>query len=275
MPSTPESLTLVPLEHIGTTSRNPRQRLTALDELAQSIRAYGLLQPVLLRPIGDSRFELIAGHRRLAAARALGWTTIPAIVREAEADHAYLLTLVENLQRADLSAREEASALETLLRERNWSTRQVAHAIKRSPAYVSKRLRVFEDVILAPLVLSNGLTVSAAEELLPLKRERKRELAERAIAEQWEHGQLRAAIRGTPDKSRALAGLRRQVRTLRKTLGSVPAWELSDSHRRELRLLFMDLVHIARAPAEKRPVVFPELPVVRQRARRTTARNSR
>jgi len=251
---------MVPLDQIATTSKNPRSRLLGLDELAQSIRAYGLLQPLVLRPVGDNHFELVAGHRRLAAVTSLGWSSVPAIVREADADEAYLLTLVENLQRADLSAREEATALELLLRERNWSTRQVAHAIKRSPAYVSKRLRVFEDSVLAPLVLTNQLTVSSAEELLPLKRGRKVELAQQAVTEGWEHAQVRGAARGAGVPPKRLAGLRSQVRELRKTLSAVSAWELSDSHRRDLRLLFMDLVYLARAPAEKRPVVFPELP---------------
>jgi ParB/RepB/Spo0J family partition protein len=89
-------------------------------------------------------YELIAGHRRVEAAKVLGWTSIPAIVRHESDDQAYILTLVENLQREDLSPKEEAAALEVLVRERGWSTRQVGEAIKRSAMYVSKRLRVFE-----------------------------------------------------------------------------------------------------------------------------------
>jgi len=269
----PPSVRTLPLSQISANPRNPRRHLVALDELAESIKEYGLLQPVVVRPSGDNGFQLIAGHRRLAAVRQLGWSEIPALVRAANRDEAYLLTLIENLQRADLSAREEAAALELLLRERSWSTRQVAQAIKRSPAYVSKRLRVFDDPLLAPLVLTNHLSVSAAEELLPLQRERKRELADKAVSNRWEHAQVRRAARGSDTPGTELAQLRGQVRALRGTLSTVAAWELSDAHRRELRLLFMDLVTLARAPAEKRPIVFPELPQAPAgRTRRSTSR---
>src|SRR5207237_1618059 len=91
------------LEVIEPGPRNPRRKLGRLDELAESLRAHGLLQPIVLRPTAGDRYEVVAGHRRLAAATQLGWTTIPAVVRSTAADEAYLLTLVENLQREDLS----------------------------------------------------------------------------------------------------------------------------------------------------------------------------
>src|SRR5687768_3908689 len=157
----------VPLADLDASPRNPRRKLRHVEELAASMQAHGLLQPVLVRPSGD-RYELVAGHRRVEAARHLGWDSIPAMVRDESTDQAYLLTLVENLQRDDLNAREEAAALEVLVREQGWTTRQVASAIHRSQAFVSKRLRVFEDPMLAPVVLANRLTVSSAEELLSL-----------------------------------------------------------------------------------------------------------
>jgi ParB family chromosome partitioning protein len=91
---------------------------------------------------------------------------VPVVVREEDSDQAYLLMLVENLQREDLSPREEAELLGRLMRERRWTTRQVAAATHRSQPYVSWRLRVYEDRILRPLVLDNRLPVSTAEELL-------------------------------------------------------------------------------------------------------------
>ncbi|MGI9147978.1 MAG: ParB/RepB/Spo0J family partition protein [Chloroflexota bacterium] len=145
--------------------RNPRRKLTGIEELASSLQQHGLLQPIVVRLVGDE-YQLVAGHRRLAAARALGWERVPAIIRRETEDDAYVLTLVENLQRVDLSPRDEASALEVLVRERGWTTREVAAAISRSQGFVSKRLRVFEDAMLAPLVMGGRLSVSAAEELL-------------------------------------------------------------------------------------------------------------
>jgi ParB/RepB/Spo0J family partition protein len=157
----------LPLSAIQPNPRNPRQRIDDIGELADSTRAYRLLQPIVVRRRGAG-YELIAGHRRREAARFLGWLEIAATVRDESDDDAYLLTLVENLQRQGLSPKEEAAALEVLVRERGWSTRQVGDAIKRSPMYVSKRLRVFEDPVLGAPVLINRLPVSTAEELLRL-----------------------------------------------------------------------------------------------------------
>ena len=86
--------------------RNPRHRLEGIDELAASIAEHQLLQPVVVRRRGRSGYELIAGHRRLEAVKKLGWTEIPAVVRDETSAKAYILTLVENLQREDLTPRE-------------------------------------------------------------------------------------------------------------------------------------------------------------------------
>src|SRR6476619_2159321 len=153
------TITPIPIDRIAPSPRNPRQSLDHLDELTDSIRAYGLLQPIVVREHDDGRFEVVAGHRRFAAVQSLGWSTVPAIVRQADQGEAYLLALIENLQRDNLSPREEAEALEILVRENRLSTRQVAEAVKRSASYVSRRLRVFEDPVLAPLVLQRALTV--------------------------------------------------------------------------------------------------------------------
>jgi ParB family transcriptional regulator, chromosome partitioning protein len=184
----------LPVNAIRPSPRNARQSLTGIDELAASIQAHGLMQPIVVRPVANG-YELIAGHRRIEAARLLGWTEIAVIVREESADEAYILTLVENLQREDLSPKEEASALEILVRERGWTTRQVGEAIKRSHVYVSRRLRVFEDDVLAPMVLSRGLTVSTAEELLRAPDpETRKELAGQAAEHQWTWGEARRAV---------------------------------------------------------------------------------
>jgi ParB/RepB/Spo0J family partition protein len=248
----------IPLALVDASAGNPRLRLRDIDELAASIAAYGLLQAVVVRPT-DGRYVLVAGHRRLAAVQSLGWTRVPATVREVDDSDAYVLTLVENLQRNDLSPREEAQALEVLIRERSWSTRQVAAAVHRSAAYVSKRLRVFEDPVLAPLVLQQRLSTSAAEELLVLEPRRRRELAQQAVQEAWDHPQVRTAVRACfePKRRQPLRGLARKLRD--GLQGIFPA-QLSESERRELRLLFQDLAVIARAPSDRVEPVFPRLP---------------
>src|SRR5258707_7102975 len=113
----------------------------------------------------------------------------------ARAEEAYLLTLLENLQRQDLSPREESAALEVLVRQRGWSTRQVATAIERSPAFVSKRLRVFEDPSIAPAVLANKLSLSAAEELLSVPPSQRAELLAQVIGGNWDMVRVRQAAR--------------------------------------------------------------------------------
>ena len=245
-----------------------------LDELTESIRAYGLLQPVIVRP-RDDRYMLIAGHRRFAAVQRLGWEQVPAIVRDAESSDAFVLSLVENLQRADLRPREEAAALEALLREREWSTRQVAAAIHRSASYVSRRLRVFDDAVLAPLVLTHQLAVSSAEELLTLDAADKREIAQRAASEGWEHDAVRKAVRrlsqvATPDAH----GLRGEVRRLRERLHRLRPHQLSDAQRRDLRLLFEDLAALARSPATTQDRVLPDVPVVVSSTQKSRSRRS-
>jgi len=237
----------IAIGQVRPSARNPRHRLEGLDELADSLQEYGLLQPVVVRRVEDGH-ELIAGHRRVAAARQLGWTEIAAVVREETDDQAYLLTLTENLQREDLTPKEEAEALEVLVRERGWTTRQIGQAIKRSHIYVSRRLRVFEDPALAPLVLENKLAVSTAEELLrvPDIHERK-VLARRAAREGWERAQVRAALEARADgaemeRSVPNRGERGQqvvlaVARLRELLAAGPVSDLHATARDELRNL--------------------------------------
>lgn len=264
------SVTNVALDAIHENPRNPRQRLRGIEELAESMRAYGLLQAVLVRPSARG-YDLIAGHRRLAAARSLGWSEIPAVVRGVRTDDdAFLLTLTENLQRDDLTPREQSRALEILVRERGWSTRQIASAVKRSPAFVSKRLRVFEDDVLAPLVLRGSLAVSVAEELLPLAPAERARLARQAAAEGWDRTAMRAAIQqraaaAARKESPNRAGLTRLVRELRAVLDVTPYWELNESQRGQLRKLFLELGQLAKAPRERQAAVFPPLPNVARR----------
>jgi ParB family chromosome partitioning protein len=260
----------IPLRDIVLNPRNPRRTLDDIDDLAASIRAYGLLQPVVVRRKGK-KFELIAGHRRLAALREIQWSEVPAVVRDETADRAYLLTLIENLQRDDLSPREEADALAELVRARDWSTHQVADAIKRSQAYVSKRIRVFDDPVLRPVVLESRLSVSAAEELLAVNAEARKRILDAALTNGWDQAHVRAAVRaelGVGAAPRPNPGLRTQVENLRKALRDVHLADLAASDRNALRRLFTDLAMIARSPKERQAPVFPSLPEVRARSKR-------
>ena len=265
-PTAVAQVSQIPVELIDPSENNPRIRLEGIEELTESIRTHGLLQPLVVRRKGD-RFTLVAGHRRFAAVLGLGWASVLAVIREETAEDAYVLTLVENLQRDDLTPREESEALGELVRRRGWSTHQVAAAIKRSQAYVSKRLRVFDEPVLRPAVLSRRLPVSSAEELLTLDESTRHALLEQALREGWGQTRLRAAVRRArfvtnrrPPRGSRAPSLRRLAEELRRQLLTVDTAGLGEGDKRALRRLFLDLALVARAsdkPGRRRPVIPP------------------
>jgi ParB family transcriptional regulator, chromosome partitioning protein len=141
-----QELTELPLDEIHPNPRQPRRRFApeATDGLAGSIKAQGLLQPVVVRPRPEGGYELIAGERRWRAARQAGIETVPALVREADDRDSLLLALVENVAREQLSAVEEARAYAVLLDEFGLSLGDVAERVGRSKPSVSNRLRLLE-----------------------------------------------------------------------------------------------------------------------------------
>jgi ParB family transcriptional regulator, chromosome partitioning protein len=232
-----QELVRLPLDEIHPNPRQPRRRFApeATDGLAGSIKAQGLLQPVVVRPRPEGGFELIAGERRWRAARQAGVETVPALVREADDRDSLLLALVENVAREQLSAVEEARAYAVLLDEFGLSLGDVAERVGRSKSGVSNRLRLLElpdEVLwmlargeltegharavlavpdhdarrrLARRIVRDGLSVRAAERVAQTAGARRREraapvdphLAERARA---------AAERLTGRRARVRAG---------------------------------------------------------------------
>ena len=141
-----QELAKLPLDEIHPNPRQPRRRFApeATDGLAGSIKAQGLLQPVVVRPRPEGGYELIAGERRWRAARQAGVETVPALVREADDRDSLLLALVENVAREQLSAVEEARAYAVLLDEFGLALGEVAERVGRSKPAVSNRLRLLE-----------------------------------------------------------------------------------------------------------------------------------
>ena len=137
-----------PLElSVDLVDRNPFQTRTqfdeaALEELATSIAATGVVQPILVRPTADGRYQLIAGERRLLASRKAAKTTIPAIVRQASDGQAMEMTIIENLQRADLNPMEQARAFDRLSREFQMTQEQMAKRTGKDRASVANFLRL-------------------------------------------------------------------------------------------------------------------------------------
>ena len=180
-----DALATLPLTAIDPGRYQPRTRMddTALAELAASIRAQGVMQPVLVRPREGGRYELIAGERRWRAARLAGLGEIPALVREVPDEAALAMALIENIQREDLNPIEEATGLQRLVDEFRMTHEQIADAIGRSRSATTNLLRLLRlpkpvQRMLADRVLEMG----HARALLALDGARLVETAQRVAA---------------------------------------------------------------------------------------------
>ena len=134
----------LPLNRLQAGRYQPRTRMdeTALQELADSIRAQGLVQPIVVRPVGDGRYEIIAGERRWRASRLAGLTTVPVLVKDVSDRSAIAMALIENIQRENLNPMEEANALHRLREEFEMTHQQAAEAVGKSRAAVTNLLRL-------------------------------------------------------------------------------------------------------------------------------------
>jgi ParB family chromosome partitioning protein len=155
----------------------------ALGELAASIRAQGLMQPVLVRPVERGSFELIAGERRWRAAQMAGLTEIPALVREVPDETALAMSLIENIQREDLNPMEEASGVQRLVDEFRMTHDQAADAIGRSRSATTNLLRLLKlTKPVQQMLLQGALEMGHARALLMLEGVRQIETANRVGA---------------------------------------------------------------------------------------------
>lgn len=134
----------LPLSVLQPGSYQPRQDMVkeALDELAESIRAQGVIQPLVVRRIADKQYEIIAGERRFRASKLAGLTHVPCLVRELDNRAASAIALIENIQREDLNAMEEAEALERLINDFSLTHQQLAEALGKSRTTISNLLRL-------------------------------------------------------------------------------------------------------------------------------------
>ena len=164
----------------------PRQTFDdeGLRELASSIRRHGILQPLTVRSAGGGKWELVAGERRLRAAKLAGLEKVPCIRREADDRESALLALVENLQRRDLHYLEEAAAIAAYIRQTGITQEEAAAQLGRSPSALANKLRLLR---LSPacreLLVQNGLTERHARCLLRLEDGEERLAALRHIAD--------------------------------------------------------------------------------------------
>ena len=176
----------LPIDALLPGKYQPRTRMdhAALAELAESIKVQGILQPILVRPVGDDRFEIIAGERRWRASRLAGLTAVPVLIRAIPDESALAMALIENIQREDLNALEEAMGIQRLIDEFGMTHEAAAKALGRSRAAVTNLLRLRS--LAAPvqeLLASGAIEMGHARALLALDPARQIALANKVAAQ--------------------------------------------------------------------------------------------
>ena len=210
-----DALMKLPVNRIRPGKYQPRTKMDqeALAELAASIKTQGLIQPVLVRPVERDRYELIAGERRWRAAQLAGLDEVPALVREVPDESALAMALIENIQRENLNAMEEAAGLQRLVQEFKLTHQQAADAVGRSRSAASNLLRLLNLAKpVQAMVMEGVLEMGHARALLALDSARQVEAAKRtaarglsvrgteALVQQWLAGDNKPARRKKVDR---------------------------------------------------------------------------
>ena len=196
-PAGAETLAMLPVDALQPGRYQPRTRMDqdALGELAQSIKAQGVMQPILVRPAAGGRYEIVAGERRWRAARMAGLNDVPALVREVPDRHVLAIALIENIQREDLNPLEEAGGVKRLIEEFGMTHADAAEALGRSRAGITNALRLLE---LAPpvqeLLRDGKLDMGHARALLVLPALKQIEPAREAVAKRLSVRQVEARV---------------------------------------------------------------------------------
>ena len=194
-----ESLQSLPVDRIGVGKYQPRTHMDehSLAELAESIKAQGIVQPILVRPVDGGRYELIAGERRWRAAQRAGLKEVPALVRNVPDQAALALALIENIQREDLNPLEEAQGIARLITEFRLTHDAAAAAVGRSRSAVSNLLRLTQlPKQVQGYLLAGRLDMGHARALLGLSGAQQVTAAAKVVAEQMSVRETERLVRG-------------------------------------------------------------------------------
>ncbi|MEQ1438054.1 ParB/RepB/Spo0J family partition protein [Fontimonas sp. SYSU GA230001] len=203
-----ESLRELALDSLHPGRHQPRRHFDdeALQALAESIRSQGVVQPIVARPSGAHKYEIVAGERRWRAAKLAGLNTVPVVVRTLDERGAMAVALVENIQRADLNPLEEAEALHKLIEDCGLTHEKAAEAVGRSRAHISNLLRLIElNADVQKLVREGRLSLGHAKVLLGIHGPRQSALAKLVAEQQMSVRQTEALVHaeGRPAAPRA------------------------------------------------------------------------
>ena len=188
----------LPIDLIQRGKYQPRRDMDpqALEELAQSIKAQGVMQPIVVRPIAGDRYEIIAGERRWRATQQAGLDSIPAVIRDVPDEAAIAMALIENIQREDLNPIEEAIALQRLQQEFELTQQQVADAVGKSRVTITNLLRLMSLHDEVKLLLERGdIEMGHARALLGLPADQQIEAARQVVARGLTVRQTEALVR--------------------------------------------------------------------------------
>ncbi|MEO8101653.1 MAG: ParB/RepB/Spo0J family partition protein [Betaproteobacteria bacterium] len=232
----------------------PRTRMdkVALDELAQSVRNRGIVQPILVRQISAGKFEIVAGERRWRAAQIAGLVTVPALVRDIPDEQALGIGLIENIQREDLNAIEEASGIKRLIDEFKLTHEAAAQAVGRSRVAVTNLLRLLELAKpVQDMVMESKLDMGHARALLALGKSKQVELAHQIVAKTLsvrEAERLVKVEQAPPKAGRSgvsvTADVRRLENDLAEKLGTRVSVKAHKKGRGTLSIEFMSFEHL-------------------------------
>ena len=244
----PSDYLRLPLSDIRPNPYQPRREFdeTELSELQASLKASGLLQPISVRRAQEGGYELISGERRLRAATRLGWADIPAIIRDVDDRTLLTLALVENLQRADLNAVEEARGYRRLSEEFGFTHAQIAEAIGKDRTSVTSLLRILQlPAGVLEIVEKGHLSAGHARALVAIEDSRKAlALANEAVARQLSVREMESRVR---EMLQPAAPKRPAVKSPSATAASPILKRLEDELRRRLQTD----VHIRLSAPEK------------------------
>ena len=227
-------------------------REEALKDLADSIKKQGMVQPIVVRPIGNDRYEIIAGERRWRAAQMAGLDAVPAVVRDVPDRTAIAMALIENIQRADLNPLEEAEAMQRLISEFEMTHQQAADAVSRSRAAVTNLLRLLELTREVQDMVRNGtLEMGHARAILALKGPAQTDAARRVIDKGLSVRETELLVRrrlqelqgapGTQKERRADPDVSRLERQLSEKLGAKVQVEQKGKGRGKLVIHYTSL----------------------------------
>jgi ParB family chromosome partitioning protein len=209
-PGTPSTL---PVAQLQAGKYQPRTRMDegALAELAASIRTQGVMQPVLVRPVGEGRYEIIAGERRFRASQIAGLTEIPVLVRDVDDQAAAAMALIENIQREDLNPLEEAQGIQRLINEFHFTHEQAANSVGRSRSAVSNLLRLIN--LAAPvqtMLMAGDIDMGHARALLAVDAATQITLANQVVARRLSVRETEKLVARALDEANAPAAGKRE-----------------------------------------------------------------